>query len=105
MLQRLIDDRDRQGLQTQIVHLFRTYIDKPHGAGIFKRRKGADGWAYQGFNYPKSVWGGQLKQQVRKSEGAGARHALQGDGRHQHPGPPGLAGAAQARDRRRAGTA
>jgi len=69
VLQRLIDDRDRQNLQTQIVHLFRTYIDKPHGAGIFKRRKGADGWAYQGFNYPKSVWGGQLKQQVRKSEG------------------------------------
>ncbi|MGY1813637.1 hypothetical protein [Blastococcus sp. SYSU D00820] len=69
VLQRLIDDRDQRGLQTQIVHLFRTYVDKPHGAGIFKRRKGADGWAYQGFNYPKSVWGGQLKQQVRKSEG------------------------------------
>jgi len=69
VLQRVIDDRDRLGLQTQIVHLFRTYIDKPHGEGIFKRRKGADGWAYQGFNYPKSVWGGQLKQQVRKSEG------------------------------------
>src|SRR3954447_23440031 len=69
VLQRLIDDRDRLGLQTQIVHLFRTYVDKPHGAGIFKRRKGADGWAYQGFNYPKSVWGGQLKQQVRKTEG------------------------------------
>jgi len=69
VLQRLIDDRDRLGLQTQIVHLFRTYIDKPHGTGILKRRKGADGWAYQGFNYPKSVWGGQLKQQVRKAEG------------------------------------
>jgi hypothetical protein len=69
VLQRLIDDRDRMGLQTQIFHLFRTYIDKPHGVGIFKRRKGADGWAYQGFNYPKSVWGGQLKQQVRKSQG------------------------------------
>ena len=33
------------------------------------RRKGADGWAYQGFNYPKSVWGGQLKRQMRKLEG------------------------------------
>lgn len=69
VLQRLIDDRDRLGLQTQIVHLFRTYVDKPHGVSIFKRRKGADGWAYQGFNYPKSVWGGQLKQQVRHSQG------------------------------------
>jgi hypothetical protein len=69
VLQRLIDDRDERGLQTQVVHLFRTYVDKPHGTGLRKRRKGADGWAYQGFNYPKSVWGGQLKQQVRKSEG------------------------------------
>jgi hypothetical protein len=69
VLQRLIDDRDRRGLQTQIYHLFRTYVDKPHGPSVFKRRKGADGWAFQGFNYPKSVWGGQLKQQVRKTEG------------------------------------
>jgi hypothetical protein len=69
VLQRLIDDRDQRGLQTQIVHLFRSYTDKAHGPNIFKRRRGADGWAYQGFNYPKSVWGGQLKQQVRKSHG------------------------------------
>lgn len=69
VLQRLIDDRDRLGLQTQIVHLFRTYVNKAHGPSVFKRRRGADGWAYQGFNYPKSVWGGQLKQQVRKAEG------------------------------------
>ena len=33
------------------------------------RRKGGDGWAYQGFNYPKSVWGGQLKAQMRKLDG------------------------------------
>ncbi len=75
VLQRLIDDRDRLRLETQIVHLFRTYTDKAHGTGLRKRRKGSDGWAYQGFNYPKSVWGGQLKQQVRKTEGP-ARAAL-----------------------------
>ncbi|MDL9938259.1 hypothetical protein QSJ18_16015 [Gordonia sp. ABSL1-1] len=69
VLQRLIDDRDRLGLQTQIVHLFRTYVDKSHGPHIFMRRKGKDGWAYQGFNYPKSVWGGQLKERMRKLEG------------------------------------
>ena len=69
VLQRIIDDRDRLGLQTQIFHLFRTYVDKPHGPSVLKRRRGADGWAYQGFNYPKSVWGGQLKAQVRKAEG------------------------------------
>ena len=33
------------------------------------RRRGENGWAYQGFNYPKSVWGGQLKKQMRGLEG------------------------------------
>jgi hypothetical protein len=75
VLQRLMDDRLLRGAQTTIVHLFRTYIDGPNdGIGSakpspFMKRKGGDGWAYQGFNYPKSVWGGQLKQQMRKLEG------------------------------------
>ena len=33
------------------------------------RRKGGNGFAYQGFNYPKSVWGGQLKAKMRRLEG------------------------------------
>jgi len=33
------------------------------------RRRGGDGWAYQGFNYPKSVWGGQLKAEMRRLDG------------------------------------
>jgi pSer/pThr/pTyr-binding forkhead associated (FHA) protein len=69
VLQRLVDDRDRLGLQTQILHVFRTYISGAHGDSVFMRRRGGDGWAYQGFNYPKSVWGGQLKAQMRKLEG------------------------------------
>jgi len=69
ILQRLIDDRDKHGAKTKIVHIFRTYVDGPHGPSIFMRRKGANGWAYQGFNYPKSVWGGQLKTRMRKLEG------------------------------------
>jgi hypothetical protein len=69
VLQRLIDDRDKYRLQTQILHLFRTYVASAHGTSIFQRRKGKDGWAYQGFNYPKSVWGGQLKVKMRKLEG------------------------------------
>ena len=75
VLQRLIDDRDKFGLRTNILHLFRTYVAAPHGTGVFHRRKGADGWAYQGFNYPKSVWGGQLKEKVRKLEGAERKRA------------------------------
>jgi len=70
VLQRLMDDRRRNNLQTQIVHIFRTFITGSHGPNIWMRRKGGDGWAYQGFNYPKSVWGGQLKAQMRKLDGA-----------------------------------
>jgi hypothetical protein len=70
ILQRLIDDRDRHGTGVEIVHLFRTYVSGAHGPSIFMRRRGGDGWAFQGFNYPKSAWGGQLKAQMRKLEGA-----------------------------------
>ncbi len=69
ILQRLIDDRDAHNTQVKIVHVFRTYVTGSHGPSIFMRRKGADGWAYQGFNYPKSVWGGQLKSRMRSLEG------------------------------------
>lgn len=69
VLQRLMDDRKHAHLQTEIVHLFRTFIDGSHGPHPWSRRTGADGWAYQGFNYPKSVWGGQLKAKMRRLEG------------------------------------
>ncbi|MET0452542.1 MAG: hypothetical protein ABW137_11975 [Mycobacterium sp.] len=69
VLQRLIDDRDKYHLQTRIFHLFRTYVAGSHGPNAFNRRKGKHGWAHQGFNYPKSVWGGQLKAKMRKLEG------------------------------------
>lgn len=70
ILQRLIDDRDDKGAQTRIVHVFRTFVEGSHGPSIFMRRRGGDGWAYQGFNYPKSVWGGQLKKRMSELEGA-----------------------------------
>jgi hypothetical protein len=69
VLQRLIDDREKHGAQTTIVHLFRTYVTGAHGPSVFLRRKGGQGWSFQGFNYPKSAWGGQLKQKMRKLEG------------------------------------
>jgi hypothetical protein len=69
VLARLMDDREKYGLQTQIVHLFRTYISGSHGKNAWNRRKGGNGFAYQGFNYPKSVWGGQLKSKMRRLEG------------------------------------
>jgi hypothetical protein len=75
VLQRLMDDRLERGAQTQILHVFRTFVTGANdGLGserpkVFMRRKGGDGWAYQGFNYPKSVWGGQLKRRMRRLEG------------------------------------
>jgi hypothetical protein len=69
VLQRLMDDREKFGLSTEIVHLFRTYVSGSHGPNAWNRRKGGNGFAYQGFNYPKSVWGGQLKARMRKLEG------------------------------------
>jgi hypothetical protein len=69
VLQRLMDDREKHGLNTEIVHLFRTYVAGSHGPHAWSRRKGGHGFAYQGFNYPKSVWGGQLKSEMRKLEG------------------------------------
>jgi hypothetical protein len=80
VLQRLMDDRAKHGLSTEIVHLFRTYVDGPHGPNAWNRRKGSHGFAYQGFNYPKSVWGGQLKAEMRKLEGdkRAAKYKLMG---------------------------
>jgi hypothetical protein len=69
VLQRLMDDRANEHLSTEIVHLFRTFVSGPHGPGPWMRRKGGNGFAYQGFNYPKSVWGGQLKAKMRRLEG------------------------------------
>ncbi|MBG0827686.1 hypothetical protein HS041_07910 [Planomonospora sp. ID67723] len=69
VLQRLMDDRERYGLHTQIVHMFRTFVTGPHGSGPWMRRPGGDGWAYQAFTFPKSAFGGQLKAQFRRLEG------------------------------------
>lgn len=68
ILQRLIDDREKYGLNTQIFHLFRTYQSGTAGPNVFLRRPGAHGWAYQGFNWPKASWGGQIKSQVERLE-------------------------------------
>jgi len=68
ILQRLIDDRELHGAQTTIIHLFRTFVDGPQGESIFMRRPGANGFAYQGFNFPKAAWGGQLKYRLEKAD-------------------------------------
>ena len=70
VLERLISDRTNGGAPTQIVHLFRTYVAGRHGPHAWARRRGRGGFAYQGFNYPKSVWGGLHRERMRQLEGA-----------------------------------
>ena len=93
VLQRLIDDRDARGLATQILHVFRTFVTARTARTPWMRRPGGDGWAYQGFNYPKSVWGGQLKARMRKLEGQDRAALYQLFGGTNTPEAAGLAGA------------
>lgn len=69
ILNRLLLDRREHGAQTRIRHVLRTYITGPHGPSITMRRRGGEGWAHQGFNWPKAAWGGQLKMRLERSEG------------------------------------
>ncbi|HEY0641666.1 MAG TPA: hypothetical protein VGD67_28905 [Pseudonocardiaceae bacterium] len=69
VLHRLIEDRRKYGLHTEIVHVFRTFYEGKHGPNQWWRRRGKHGFAYQGFNYPKSAWGGQLWSAMRRTEG------------------------------------
>ena len=70
VLQRLLDDVEREGAETQVVHLFRTYVDGPQGRRPWMRRPGGHGFAYQPFNYPKACWGGQLRYRLERTRGA-----------------------------------
>lgn len=69
VLQRLMEDRWNHGAQTTIVHLFRTYIDGKNNKYGPAQRTGSHGFAYQGFNWPKGAWGGQLRDKFAKLEG------------------------------------
>ncbi len=77
ILQRLIDDRERRGANTTIIHLFRNYVNGPQGDSPTFRRPGSDGVAYQGFNFPKAAWGGQLKEQLERLDGPGRADLIQ----------------------------
>lgn len=70
VLQRLMEDRWQHGAPTTVVHLFRTFVSGTQDrGGPFYRRKGGNGFAYQGFNWPKGTWGGQLKAAIESLEG------------------------------------
>lgn len=66
ILERLINDRERLGASTEIVHLFRHYVQGAVGPPRF-RRPGGDGFAYQPFSFPKAAGGGQLRARMLAS--------------------------------------
>ena len=69
ILQRLLDDREKRGAQTRVVHVFRNYVSEPQGTRATFRRPGSFGFAFQGFNFTKSAWGGQHRDLLRRLEG------------------------------------
>lgn len=69
ILVRLLEDREKRGAQTTVLHLFRSYVHGSQGDDPKMRRKGRNGFAYQGFNFPKAAWGGQLKDRLESLEG------------------------------------
>jgi len=70
VVHRLVEDRRKYGAQTRIVQVLRNYVEGSHGPHQWSRRRGGGGFAYQGFNYPKDAWGGQLKARMRRLEGS-----------------------------------
>ena len=75
ILQRLLEDRKR-GAQTTVLHLFRNFVHGPQGDHAWMRRPGSQGFAYQGFNFPKAAWGGQLKEQLERLDGEGRKELI-----------------------------
>ena len=76
ILQRVLDDREKGGAQTTVYHLFRNYVHDKEDNGRWMSRPGGDGFAYQGFNYPKAAWGGQLKERFERLDGQGRKELL-----------------------------
>ncbi|MGB3673134.1 MAG: hypothetical protein WA988_01690 [Candidatus Nanopelagicales bacterium] len=78
VLQRLMEDRWKYGTNVQIRHLIRTFVDgtqiRPFDGRIgtkeklFYKRRGGSGFAYQGYNWPKGSWGGQLKSRIENAD-------------------------------------
>lgn len=69
ILQRLMDDRQHHGADTTIVQVLRTFVEGRNATYGRARRKGGGGVAYQGFNWPKSAWGGQLREHFERLDG------------------------------------
>lgn len=85
ILNRLIDDRDYRGSRATILHLFGSPVFESRLPALLNRRLGSDGWVYQGFNWPKAGWGGQIKVCLEKLEGEERKQVFDQMGRTSTP--------------------
>lgn len=60
ILQRLSEERDR-GCNLQVIHLMRSPVRSGGRYGLARRRV-LENWEFQPFNWPKSCWGGELRE-------------------------------------------
>lgn len=68
ILQRLLDEIEKNGARAQVLHLFRTWRGESTGPATF-RRESSNGFSYQGFNYCKAAWGGVTKDKLERLTG------------------------------------
>ncbi len=69
VIERVLNISEASGHDVRIVHLFRNYVDRPQGKRPWFRRPGGDGWAHQAFNFPKSAWGGEMRDRMAGLDG------------------------------------
>ncbi|MCP4086314.1 MAG: hypothetical protein GY745_14860 [Actinomycetia bacterium] len=80
VIERVLNIAEEKDHEVRIVHLFRTYVDQSQGKSPWFRRPGGDGWAYQPFNFPKSAWGGEMRDRMAGLHGADRAALLSGLG-------------------------
>ena len=76
VLARLMDDREKYGLQTQIVHLFRTYIDGSARQERLEPTQGRQRLRLPGVQLSEVGVGGPAQVQDAPSRGRGPRQGL-----------------------------
>ena len=85
VLQRLIDDRDSYGLQTQIVHVFRTYITGAHGPEhLHAPHAAATAGPTRASTIRSPSGAASSRRRCARLEGEERAEAYKADGRHQH---------------------
>ncbi|MCP5026718.1 MAG: hypothetical protein GY929_10595 [Actinomycetia bacterium] len=80
VIERVLTISEEKDHEVRIVHLFRNYVDRPQGGSPWFRRPGGDGWAYQPFNFPKSAWGGEMRDRMAGLDGPDRAALLDGLG-------------------------